>query len=88
MTPPTVLFKIDPIYSEEARKAQYQGTVVLEAIVRKDGSVEIIRVVRSLGLGLDESAMKALREWKFRPAMRQGVPVDVAMNIEVNFTLR
>lgn len=88
VTPPTVLFKIDPIYSEEARKAQYQGTVVLEAIVRKDGSVEIVRVVRSLGLGLDESAMKALREWKFRPAMRQGVPVDVAMNIEVNFTLR
>ena len=88
VTPPSVLFRTDPVYSEDARKARYQGTVVLEAIVRKDGSVEILRVVRSLGLGLDENAMKALQEWKFKPAMRQGVPVDVAMNIEINFTLR
>ena len=88
ITPPSILFKRDPIYSEEARKAQYQGTVVLEAIVRKDGSVEILRVVRSLGFGLDENAMKALKEWKFRPGMRNGVPVDVALNIEVNFNLR
>ena len=88
ITPPTILFKRDPIYSEEARKAQYQGTVVLEAIVRKDGSVEILRVVRSVGFGLDENAIKALKEWKFKPGMRNGVPVDVALNIEVNFNLR
>ena len=88
ITPPSILTKQDPIYSEEARKAQYQGTVVLEAIVRKDGSVEIIRVVRSLGFGLDENAIKALKEWTFRPGMRNGVPVDVALNIEINFNLR
>ena len=88
ITPPTILFKRDPTYSEEARKAQYQGTVVLEAIVRKDGSVEILRVVRSVGFGLDENAIKALKEWKFKPGMRNGVPVDVALNIEVNFNLR
>jgi len=88
ITPPTILLKRDPVYSEQARKAQYQGTVVLEAIVRKDGSVEILRVVRSLGFGLDENAVKALKEWKFRPGMRNGVPVDVALNIEINFNLR
>lgn len=88
VSPPAVIYRRDPIYSEDARKAQYEGTVVLEAIVRKDGSVEILRVVRGLGLGLDENAMEALKEWRFSPATRQGVPVDVAVNIEVNFTLR
>ncbi len=87
VTPPTILFRVDPIYSEEARKALSQGTVVLEAIVRKDGTIDILRVVRSLGFGLDESAIKALRLWKFRPAMRNGVPVDVALNIEINFQI-
>lgn len=88
VSPPEILFRRDPVYSEDARKAQYEGTVVLEAIVRKDGSVDILRVLRGLGLGLDENAIAALKEWKFKPGMRQGVPVDVAVNIEVNFTLR
>ena len=88
VTPPTVIQRIEPQYSEEARKARYQGTVVLEAIVRRDGSCDIIRVVRSLGFGLDENAMQALRQWRFKPGMRNGVPVDVSLNIEVNFNLR
>ena len=77
-----------PPYSEEARKAKYQGVVVLSAIVRKDGTIEIVKVVRGLGLGLDENAIQALKQWKFRPGMKNGVPVDVALNIEVNFSLR
>ena len=85
---PTIVFRVEPTYSEEARKAKYQGVVVLSAIVRKDGSIEILKVVRGLGLGLDENAIQALRQWKFRPGMRNGVPVDVALNIEVNFSLR
>lgn len=88
VTPPTVIERIEPQYSEEARKARYQGTVVLEAIVRKDGTCDILRVVRSLGFGLDENAIRALKQWRFRPGMRNGVPVDVALNIEVNFNLR
>ena len=86
--PPTILFKVDPQYSEEARKAQYQGTVVLEAIVRSDGTVEILRVVRSLGFGLDDKAIEAVRQWRFRPGTRNGEPVDVTLTIEVNFNLR
>lgn len=85
---PTILHKVDPQYSEEARKARYQGTVILEAIVQKDGTVQIVRVVRSLGFGLDEKAIEALRQWKFNPAKQNGVPVPVALNIEVNFNLR
>ena len=85
---PMILFKVDPQYSEEARKAQYQGTVVLEAIIRSDGTIEILRVVRSLDFGLDENAIQALKQWKFRPGMRNGQPVDVVLNIEVNFNLR
>ena len=88
VTPPTVLQRVEPQYSEEARKARYQGTVVLEAIVRKDGTVDIMRIVRSLGFGLDENAIQALKQWRFRPGMRNGVPVDVSLNIEVNFNLR
>jgi TonB family protein len=88
VTPPTVLQRVEPQYSEEARKARYQGTVVLEAIVRRDGTVDIQRVVRSLGFGLDENAIQALKQWRFRPGMRNGVPVDVSLNIEVNFNLR
>src|SRR5438046_9340009 len=88
VTPPTVLQRIEPQYSEEARKARYQGTVVLEAIVRKDGTVDIERIVRSLGFGLDENAIQALKQWRFRPGMRNGIAVGVQMNIEVNFNLR
>ena len=79
---------MEPQYSEEARKARYQGTVILQAIVRKDGTVDILRVVRSLGFGLDEKAIQALKEWRFRPGMKNGLPVDVSLNIEVNFNLR
>jgi TonB family protein len=85
---PTVLSRVEPQYSEEARKSRYQGTVLLEAIVRKDGTVQIVRVVRGLGFGLDENAIAALSKWRFRPGMRNGTPVDVSLNIEVNFNLR
>jgi TonB family protein len=85
---PSIVYRVEPTYSEEARKAKYQGVVVLSAIVRKDGTIEIVKVVRGLGLGLDENAIQALKQWKFRPGMKNGVPVDVALNIEVNFSLR
>jgi len=62
VSPPSVVSRVEPQYSDEARKARYQGTVVLEAIVRKDGTVDILRVVRSLGFGLDENAIDALKK--------------------------
>src|SRR6185369_4062002 len=84
---PRILFSPDPDYSEEARKAKYQGTVVLWVVVGPDGRPRDIRVQRSLGLGLDEKAMEAVRQWKFEPARKDGQPVAVQINVEVNFRL-
>jgi TonB family protein len=86
--PPTVISRVEPQYTDAARAAHHQGTVVLEAVVRKDGSVDILRVVQSVGDGLDESAVAALKQWAFKPAMKNDQPVDVALNIEVDFHLR
>jgi TonB family protein len=88
VSPPSVLSRVNPEYSDEARAARYQGTVVLEIIVRKDGTVDVVRVVRTLGLGLDEQAIKAVKQWRFKPGMRDGQPVDVTLNIEVSFNLQ
>jgi protein TonB len=85
---PVVIFRVEPQYSEEARKAKYQGTVIISAIVRKNGGLDVLKVVRGIGLGLDENAVEALKQWKFRPGMKNGVPVDVFLNVEVNYSLR
>jgi TonB family protein len=84
---PRVLFQPDPEYSEEARKAKFQGTCVLGLIVGPDGRPRDIHVVRSLGLGLDEKAIEAVSRWKFDPAMKDGKPVAVAISVEVDFRL-
>lgn len=84
---PIVLTKVDPEYSEEARKAKFSGTVTLEVIVDKEGRVRGIRVVRSLGMGLDEKAIEAVSQWKFRPGMKGRQPVNVRATIEVSFRL-
>jgi len=84
---PRALFAPDPEYSEEARKAKYQGVCVLYLIVGPDGRTRDIRIARSLGLGLDEKAIEAVKQWKFEPAMKDGKPVSVAINVEVSFRL-
>jgi TonB family protein len=84
---PAVIFKVDPEYSEEARKAKYSGTVMLAVIVDTDGHARDIHVVKSLGMGLDEKAIEAVAKWKFRPGMKGGQAVNVRATIEVNFRL-
>jgi TonB family protein len=84
---PKVLFQPDPEYSEEARKAKYQGTCVLWLIVGPDGKPRDIKVARNLGMGLDEKAIEAVKQWKFEPAMKDGKPVAVQINVEVSFRL-
>jgi len=84
---PRILYQPDPEYSEEARKAKYEGTVTLWLIVGPDGRPHDIRISRSLGLGLDEKAMEAVRQWKFEPARKNGQPVSVQINVEVEFRL-
>ena len=84
---PRALYAPDPEYSDEARKAKYQGTVVLWVVVGSDGRPREVRAARPLGMGLDEKAIEAVRTWRFAPAMRDGHPVAVEVNIEVNFRL-
>jgi len=84
---PAVIFKVDPEYSEEARKAKYSGTVMLAVIVDVDGHARDIHVVKSLGMGLDEKAIEAVEKWKFKPGMKGGTAVNVRATIEVNFRL-
>lgn len=84
---PVIVFKVDPEYSEEARKAKYSGTVVLSVIVDTEGKAREIKVIKSLGMGLDEKAVEAVDKWKFKPGMKAGSPVNVRAQIEVNFRL-
>jgi TonB family protein len=84
---PTLLFKVEPEYSEEARKAKYQGVVLLYVEVDPAGKAVNMRVLHSLGLGLDEKAMEAVKKWKFKPGVKDGRPVTVQAQIEVNFRL-
>lgn len=85
VSPPTPIFKVEPEYSEEARKAKIEGTMVLAIIVDQEGRPRNIRVVQSLGMGLDEKAIEAVSKWRFRPARKDGKAVAVHANVEVNF---
>jgi TonB family protein len=84
---PSVLYKVEPAYTEEARAAKYSGTVVVTVEIQPDGTAQNIRIVKGLGLGLDEKAVEAISQWRFKPGMKGDVPVTVAANIEVNFRL-
>ena len=84
---PVLLYKKGPEYSEEARKAKHQGTVVLYVQIDTSGHATNMKVVRSLGLGLDEKALEAVANWKFTPGKKDGKAVTVEATIEVNFRL-
>ena len=86
--PPRLLREVKPRYSEEARRANVEGDVVLEVIILADGSVGQVVVRRSLGYGLDARAVEAVQQWRFSPATRQGVAVDVIVEVAVEFVLR
>ena len=84
---PVPVYKPEPEYSEEARKAKWQGAVLLELVVDADGVPQNIKVIRSLGLGLDQKAIEAVQKWRFKPGQKDGKAVPVSANIEVNFRL-
>jgi periplasmic protein TonB len=91
VTNPVVLREVRPAYTSDAMRARVQGAVFVECIVRPDGSgVGDVRVLRSLDsmFGLDLEAIKAARQWRFRPGTRLGEPVPVVITIELDFTLR
>jgi protein TonB len=87
VSPPRAIFSPEPEFSEEARKAKYQGVCTLGLIVGTDGRPSNIRVLNSLGMGLDEKAIETVKTWKFEPAMKDGHPVRVEIAVEVDFHL-
>ena len=85
---PVLLSEVMPKYSKEARKKKIQGNVLLNLIVDREGHPKRIRVIKSLGYGLDENAVEAVRQYVLKPAMENGEPVAVEINIDVNFRIR
>ncbi len=90
VTTPVLLQQVKPAYTSDAMRAKVQGTVLLQCTVQTDGSVTDIRVLRSIDpvFGLDQEAIKAARQWRFRPGTRMGQPVPVEITIELSFSLR
>jgi TonB family protein len=87
VTPPRAIYDPDPDYSDAARKAKYQGSVLLWLVVGPEGRPHSIRIQRSLGMGLDEKAVAAVSTWHFQPGTLNGQPVAVEVNVEVSFRL-
>jgi len=87
VTPPRVIYQTDPEFSEEARKAKYQGTCVLGLVVDANGRPTQIRVINALGMGLDEKAIESVKNWKFEPGKKDGHDVAVEIAVEVDFHL-
>jgi len=77
----------DPEYSQEARKKKYEGVVLLSVVVTSEGKAANIRVIKSPGLGLDEKSVEAVRNWRFKPAMKNGMPVAAKVPIDCHFRL-
>ena len=86
--PPAKTFAPQPQYTEIARKARLQGVVIVQAIIDKGGNVTNVKVLKGLGMGLDQAAVDAIKKWKFDPATLNGKPVAVYYNLTVNFRLQ
>jgi len=84
---PVLTHQVEIEFSDEARRAKYQGVALVSFVVDIDGLPKNINVVRSLGMGLDEKAIEAVGQWKFKPGMKNCKPVPVRMNVEVSFRL-
>ncbi len=84
---PVVIFQVEPEFSEEARKAKFMGNVLVNLIVDAKGLPENVHVARGVGMGLDQKAVEAVKQYRFKPAMENGKPVPVELNVEVNFQI-
>ena len=84
---PQVIYQVDPEFSEEARKAKFMGVVLVNLIVDTRGLPQNVHILRGVGMGLDEKAIEAVRQYRFKPAMEGGKPVPVELNVEVNFQI-
>ncbi len=84
---PKLIRKVEPEYTQEARAAKLAGTVQMLVTIGEDGSTSDFQVTQGLGLGLDQKAIDAVKQWHFQPGTKQGLPVPVIATIQVNFRL-
>ncbi len=84
---PVLVYGFEPEFSEEARKAKFSGNVMVNLWVDEKGNPSHVHVIRAVGMGLDERAVAAVKQYRFKPAMENGRPVTVEMNIEVTFSI-
>jgi len=85
---PVLVTKIEPLYTDLARRARIQGIVILEAVIDRNGNVTEARVLKGLPMGLDQSALNAIRQWRFKPGTLNGQAVPVYYNLTINFQLQ
>jgi protein TonB len=84
---PEVIYEVEPEFSEEARKAKFMGVVTVNLIVDQKGLPENVHILRGVGMGLDQKAVEAVKQYRFKPAMLGGKPVAVEVNVEVDFKI-
>jgi TonB family protein len=84
---PTLIYSIEPEFSDEARKARYQGVVLVGLVVGADGLPKNLRILHALGMGLDEKAIEAVKQWRFEPGMKDGKPVATQAQVQLDFRL-
>jgi len=84
---PVLISKVEPEFSEEARKAKFMGVVTVNLVVDTEGRAQNVHVIRGVGMGLDQKALEAVRQYRFKPAMENGHPVPVQVNVEVQFSI-
>jgi len=87
VSPPRIVTQFEPEYTELARHARYQGTTIVRAVVDSRGETTQVQILKPLGMGLDDQAVNVVKQWRFQPARRDGKPVSVSVDIEVNFRL-
>jgi TonB family protein len=87
VTSPKLVYKVDPQFSEQARKEKFSGIVLINLIVDTNGLPQNVHVLRGVGMGLDEKALEAVKQYIFQPAMENGKPVPVELNVEVNYQI-
>jgi len=84
---PQLVSKVEPEFSEEARHAKFMGRVTVNLIVDAEGRPQNVHVIRGVGMGLDQKALEAVRQYRFKPALENGRPVPVQVNVEVQFSI-
>jgi protein TonB len=90
VTSPTIVKEVKPVYTDDAKRERIQGTVGMDVVVKADGTVGNVKVTKSLDVkyGLDEQAVKAVKQWTFSPGTKDQKPVDVLVSVEMSFTLK